>query len=263
MNKNTMAVAGLVLLALVAGAWYLGSQQTQPIQTQPVAVTPEPSAPRPTTVVERSPEPARDAAESEPALLAPPASIDDSLPVIQQLVASLSPDLLDWLVDEELLRKFVILVDQLADGDLSRKHLPLDYPMPAFAILGDKDNARTDPQNFHRAKPLIAAVLALEPALLVTHYRRWQPLLNQAYSELGKPGKFDDRLMLAIRNLQQIPPAPLNAALVARPVVYKYQDPKREDASALHKWMWRLGADNQARINDYLTQLKVALYQQP
>lgn len=264
MNRNAMVVAGLVLLALVIGAWYFESHKnTQPDEARPVVVAPPVSTPEPVKPVAREPEMMPEPEASEAQLLAPPASIDDSLPVIHQLMADLSPDLLGWLVDEELLRKFVILVDQLADGDLSSKHLPLAYPMPAFAILGGKDNARTDPQNFHRAAPLVNAVLAMEPALLVRHYRRWQPLLDQAYGELGKPGQFHERLMLAIRNLQQIPPAPVDAVLAAKPVVYKYRDAKLEGASALHKWMWRLGPDNQQLINNYLTRLKVALYQQP
>ena len=178
------------------------------------------------------------------------------------LAQSLSPNLVQWLVSEELLRKWVILIDQIADGQISNKFLPVQYDMTPFAVIGTPQLATVDPKNFDRATKLVKAFVAIEPEVLVAYYRLWQPLLDEAYAELGKKGTFDDRVVQAIRQLQSVPAMPDDSELAAKPVMYKFIDPTIEKAPALHKWMWRMGPKNQAEIKGYLTRVKLAMYKQ-
>ncbi|AFU97920.1 DUF3014 domain-containing protein [Simiduia agarivorans] len=263
MNKKALVSIGVGLVLLAGVLFVLLRPAKEATQAVPVpeAVAPEPvvrEAPEPVPVQK----PVEPAPVPSPALIAPPDALADSDAVWQQVVAEVAPALVQWMVDAEHIRKWVILVDQIADGDVSNKHLPINYPMAPFAITGNKDAAVASAENYARANALINAVTKIKPETMVRYYRLWQPLFEDAYQELGKPGTFDDRVVQAIRQLQSVPPGPVDAQLAMKPVMYKYIDPKFEKAPALHKWMWRLGPDNQSRIKQYLTEVKLALYRQ-
>ncbi|MBB3168225.1 DUF3014 domain-containing protein [Simiduia aestuariiviva] len=262
-RQSVLWVVGVCLLAAIGYVLLRDEPDLQPAVTVPVApvkvereIQPEPptQSPVPAEALDRS---------SKPKLIPAAVSIDASHEVIVAVLNNVSPTLIQWMVSEELLRKWVILIDQIADGTLSTKHLPIAYEMAPFAINGTKELAQISPENYSRATPLVAAFTKIEPEILVAYYRLWQPLLEKAYGELGKGGNFDDRVMQALRQLQSVPVAPLNADIQARPVMYKYVEPSLEKAPALHKWMWRLGPKNQSDIKSYLTQVKLALYRQP
>lgn len=261
--KNQHAVMlgiGLILLLVLGYFLFPSAPEPEPA----VVVAPIVKAQEEWEPVQREQEPADTKTVVPKRELLPVASsIAASQSAIVKVVGQLSPKLVQWLVSDEQLRKWVILIDQLADGDLSPKFPPVAYPMANFEVLGSKDDARISPKNYTRATALVKSVTAIDPELLVAYYRQWQPLLEKAYAELGKSGKFEDRVVLAIRNVQAVPAAPIGAQLIARPVMYKFVDAKFEKAPNLHKWMWRLGPNNQAEIKAYLTKVKLALYKQP
>lgn len=262
MNNKSVILLGIgCVLLLVIGYFMLREQVPEEVVSAPPSAVIEPVQRSPeSTPVESSAEPEQ--AASKPKLIGPALSLAASHPLLIEIAQSLSPELVQWLVGDELLRKWVILIDQIADGQLSSKWLPIQYEMPAFAVDGTKDLATAAESNAARAEPLINAITDINPELLVAYYRLWQPLLDEAYAELGKPGKFDERVVQAIRQLQTVPAMPEDGRLAAKPVMYKYLNPAVEKAPALHKWMWRLGAENQARITNYLTQVKLELYKQ-
>ncbi|MDN3639756.1 DUF3014 domain-containing protein [Simiduia curdlanivorans] len=260
MNKRSgvLLVIGCVLLLVIA---FLMLREPAP-EVVVVEAPVEVAAP-----VQREVEPEPEVsvpvkAEQELDLIGPAMSIAVSHPMIIDIVQSLSPSLVQWLVSEELLRKWVILIDQIAEGQISNKFLPVQYEMPPFAVVGTPQLATGDPKNYDRANKLVKAFVAIEPEVLVAYYRLWQPLLDEAYAELGKKGTFDERVVQAIRQLQSVPAMPEAGELAAKPVMYKFIDPTMEKAPSLHKWMWRLGPKNQAEIKGYLTRVKLAMYKQ-
>ena len=87
------------------------------------------------------------------------------------------------IVRRDLLRRFVMTVDQLPGARLSVK-TRLWAPVPgAFAVDELDGEARIGAANTARYQPLVAALLAMEPGAVVTLYRRWYPLLQAAYAE--------------------------------------------------------------------------------
>ena len=260
MNKRSgvLLIVGCVLLLAIAFLMLREPAPEAVVIEAPVEVAtpvqreaePEPEAPAPINV------------EKELDLIGPAISIAASHPMIIEIVQSLSPNLVQWLVSEELLRKWVILIDQIADGQISNKFLPVQYEMAAFAVLGTPQLATADANNFSRANNLVKAFVAIDPEVLVAYYRLWQPLLEEAYAELGKKGSFDERVVQAIRQMQSVPAMTGPGELSAKPVMYKYIGPAMEKAPSLHKWMWRMGPKNQADIKSYLTRVKLAMYKQ-
>ncbi|UTA46326.1 DUF3014 domain-containing protein [Simiduia sp. 21SJ11W-1] len=262
-QQGVLLVVAVGLIAAIG--YFLLRDQPETHETVAVPVQPAPieRMPEPAAQAQEAPDPAaQKQIEQKPKLLPVAPSINESHEYIVAVVNSLSPSLTQWLVSEELLRKWVILIDQIADGSLSQKHLPVSYEMAPFAIEGNAKSAAIARENYARATPLVKAFTQIKPEVLVAYYRHWQPLLDKAYAELGKSGTFEERVMQAIRQMQSVPQAPQDAEIHASPVMYKYVDPAFEKAPALHKWMWRLGPENQSNIKSYLTQVKLALYRQ-
>jgi len=83
---------------------------------------------------------------------------------------------------------------------------------------------------------------------LAVVYQRLYPLFQQAYEDLGYPGKyFNDRLVEVIDHLLQTPEVPAPIALVQPKVFWEYADPTLENRSAGQKLLIRMGPQN-ARI---------------
>ena len=127
------------------------------------------------------------------------------------------------------------------------------------------------PDNARRYAPFVAFVASVEPARAAALYRRFYPLFQQAYAELGYPkGHFNDRLVEVIDHLMAAPePAqPPAVHLVevkgevpsTRPWVrYEYADEKLESLSAGQKIMVRVGLDNERRLKGWLAGLRRAV----
>ena len=104
------------------------------------------------------------------------------------------------------------------------------------------------------------AIGNLDPAKAAKTYARLYPLFQNAYEELGYPGRyFNDRLIAVIDHLLQAPePAgPVQVRLVEvkgnvssqRPWVrYEYVDPKLESLSSGQKIMVRVGPENERKL---------------
>src|SRR5690606_21065593 len=101
--------------------------------------------PVPQSVQRDEPAPATAAQVREIPAIPVPGMLDGSDEMTRAAANELSPTLLKWLLPAEQIRKWVALVDQLADGRLPTKNLPLLFPMPAFDTIRTDDAARMNP----------------------------------------------------------------------------------------------------------------------
>jgi hypothetical protein len=111
-------------------------------------------------------------------------------------------------------------------------------------------------------------VESVDTAKAVALYRRLYPLFQQAYEELGFPGRyFNDRLVQVLDHLiaTPVPPGPLAVTLVevkgevpsTRPWArYEFADPALESMSAGRKMLMRTGAENQRRVQAKLIEVR-------
>jgi hypothetical protein len=188
-----------------------------------------------------------------------PSNLEGSDIKVILAAADLSNDLAQWLVPEEQIRKWVLFVDNAANGDLITKHRPWQYSMKPLVAANIGDKEYLAPSNYKRAKPLLDAVMAMPPAKLADYYFSWLPLLEKAYRELGKKGSFDARFKHAIDNVLAAKSLPAEPELKLPSVMYQYQDKSLETASDIDKLMWRLGFENTNNIQQYLRDLKSRL----
>lgn len=216
-------------------------------------------------------EPAPDAAEPETPPIEHPVEADlySTLPTLDgsdpEFLAALSTLIDAAQVDRHLersglIRRLVVSLDNLPGGRVTLKQRPLKAVGGALVVRGEEGGLVLDERNFARYVPLVELAERLDPAALVAVYRRFYPLFQQAYQDLGYPdGYFNDRLVAVIDHLLAAPPATGELRLVQPNVLYRYADPALEARSPGAKILLRIGPDNAERVKAVLVRWRAVL----
>jgi hypothetical protein len=228
-RRPSLWVAFVVLAALIAGvAYFIYGRHPLPVEQERTAR----------------------AAEKAPAA-APPAeplpALDASDALVRTLLQQLSshPQLAEWLVTNDLVRKFTSIVDRIAIGTPPAKVAAFAKPSQPFRVTGSGDSLRIDQQSYDRYNTLAAVLDSLDVDGAARTYQRLKPLINQAYRELGYPDEdFDHKLTLAIARLLDTPVPSGPVALKATSVTYQFADPDLESLSSPQKQLLRMGPRN-------------------
>lgn len=249
--KAVLTVTAVAVIG--AGVWYMQRSEAP----APAAVIPtNQAAPAQLGEIERSTVATDDL--PTPAVK-PPSTVGDSDDAVRAVAEHIAPPLLQWLKPTEQIRRWVALVDQMAEGSVPPNNRPLDYPVTPFKVDKHGNALRLDKANYQRAVELIDAVTAIPPEKLAAYYRAWEPLFEKAYRELGRKGSFDQRLRLALQRMNAVAPLPTEPKLERPSVYYTYADDAYEKATDVDKLMWRLGPDNAQRLQAYLRELEPLL----
>jgi len=167
-----------------------------------------------------------------------------------------------FLVPENVVRHIVVTVD-----NLPRKKVAVDLrpikPTPGDAVVASQGDTTTlSTANYARYVPFIHLVETTDPKTLAAVYFHLYPLFQQAYEDLGYPGRFfNDRLVEVIDHLLAAPEPQGPIELVQPKVFYQYADPKLEDLSAGQKLMIRMGPANERSLKAKLRELRTELVQ--
>jgi flagellar basal body-associated protein FliL len=167
-----------------------------------------------------------------------------------------------FLVPENVVRHIVVTVD-----NLPRKKVAVDLrpikPTPGDTVVSNQGDASSmSTANYARYAPFVHLVESTDPKTLATVYFRLYPLFQQAYEDLGYPGKFfNDRLVEVIDHLLAAPEPQGPIELVQPKVFYQFADPRLEDLSAGQKLMIRMGPANERALKGRLRDLRAELVQ--
>ena len=175
-----------------------------------------------------------------------------------------------FLVSEGLIRKVVATVD-----NLGRDHAPSSMwpvvPTPGrFLVQPGKTGGTTviGAPNNDRYTPFVTVATAVDAQRVVGLYRRIYPLLQQAYEDLGYPGKyFNDRVVDVIDDLLRTPEptAPVAVKAVEIPGaegepkvggLYMFEDATLEARPLGQKILLRMGKANAARVKAKLAEIR-------
>ena len=268
-----LVVVVLVLLAGAGGAWWWQQAQT-PLVT-PAA--PPAAASAPPVAVEPPALPASEPAsgpQNPVEALAPPdaalptlAGSDD--PIAQALGDLLGArDMAAFLQMDGLVRRVVATVDNLGREHTPARLWPVNPTPERFAVVGSGPVQTIGLDNAARYGALVRWIESVDMERAVALYARLYPLFQQAYEELGYPGRyFNDRLVAVIDHLLQAPePAsPVAVKLTevkgdvpsTRPWVrYEFADPQLQSLSSGQKIMVRVGLENERRLKARLKALR-------
>ena len=252
--------AGIVIAGAIAiGVYYRYYSPTQSPPAQPQA-PPQAAAPAP-AIQHPIPSAAEQQAQQTPL---PP--LDQSDPVVRDSLIGLlgKPAVAKFLVPHQVVRDVVVTVDNLPRKKVAAELRPLQPTAGETAV--DTQGGATDlsQQNYQRYAELMDVVRTSDPKALAAVYFRLYPLFQQAYENLGYPGKyFNDRMVQAIDSLLATPDVPGPVTLVRPKVFYQFADPKLEALPAGQKVLIRMGPQNAGVIKQKLQQLRAAITAQP
>lgn len=244
-----------VALGIVAAALYAYYGLYQSLTPPPAVQLSEAPAPAPAPGEKSAPMPAAPQVQPSPSL----PSLDNSDALIREkLVQLIGRTPFDALVlPASLVRRIVATVDNLPRETAPRRVVPLTPVPGAFAVQGEADRAVLDRSNFARYEPYVRVLEAIDERALVQDYARAYPLFQQAYSELGYPGKqFNHRLLEALDDLLATPAVDAPIELIRPRVHYEFASPDLETRSAGQKILLRMGPENAARVKAKLQRIR-------
>ena len=267
-------IAALVLI--IAGAlWFLlqkEPQKTTVVDLLPAPVTepvevPEAIEPAVTDETQTGGQP-----EIQPEIAERPTELPEvdeaPLPSLDNADQDIRPRLLalNWkaglaglFVTEDMLRNFVVKADNIAQGQLASGHKLLQ-PLPQTLAIATGEPMQLNDTHFARYEPYIQLLESVPEQQLVALFNRYEPLMQQAYAELGYPDQlFKNTLLQAIDMLLATPEVSYPLALERPSVMYTFADSQIEQLPAAQKQMIRLGPDNQQRVKALLKRYKLAL----
>jgi Protein of unknown function (DUF3014) len=167
-----------------------------------------------------------------------------------------------FLVQENIVRHLVVTIDNLPRKKVAVDLRPVKPTPGATAIANQGDTTTLGAANYARYAPFIHLVETTDPKTLASVYFHLYPLFQQAYEDLGYPGKFfNDRLVEVIDHVLAAPEPQGPIELVQPKVFYQYADPKLEDLSAGQKLLIRMGPANERSLKAKLRDFRAELVQ--
>ena len=249
-----LAIAILAILAVVAALYYFFFMKKSEVPAAPAA--PETRSALP---VEGEKAPAVTAAEP---LAFPAVSLAESDATLREFAAALSrdPEFAKWLVSKDLIRKFVVSVDNVANGLSPKPHIDFFSPAGDFRVSRTKGGILVDPAAYSRYAAVVGVALSMDATAAARLYRAVEPLLQEAYNELGYPGvDFDDTLVRAMSELLGAPVVDGPIRLEQKVLSYAMTDPALEALSPAQKQLLRMGPKGVQAVHDKIRELAAAL----
>jgi hypothetical protein len=258
-SRSWPLVAGVAAIAAAGGAlyYYLNGHRAEPPAAPPAPPAAQ-SAPAPQS---SAPQPAPSARLEAPEANAqtPLPSLDESDSMMRQSLANLiGRKAFDEAVNpSQLIRNIVATVDNLPRPTAPRRVMPLNPVPGAFGVTANGDAAVLDPANSARYAPYVRVLESVNTKALVYSYVQAYPLFQQAYEQLGFPGKyFNDRLLGAIDDMLAAPELDGPVRLLRPKVVYEFADPDLQARSAGQKIMMRMGSENELAVKAKLREIR-------
>ena len=271
----------LLVLAILAGAagfawWHWFRPPVVPVDATPSAA----SAPDQPAAEVTPPAPEQAVGPQNPIdALAPP---EAALPRLNDADARVTTALgellggaksLSFLQLDGFVRRVVATVDNLVRPQAAARMWPVQPAPGRFTVAGGAGGAPAtiDPANAARYGTFVAFAEAVNVERAAALYARLYPLFQEAYEELGYPGRyFNDRLIAVLDHLLQAPEpeGPVAVTLVEvkgeyatpRPWTrYEFVDPELESLSSGQKMLVRMGVANERRLKAQLAAFRARI----
>ncbi|WP_426752996.1 DUF3014 domain-containing protein [Myxococcus sp. Y35] len=243
-----VGVAAVVLVFGGLGTWLVLRQSSSDLPPPSQVVIPKPSHPGL-------------APRAEPRM--PSSAEMDALMRARLAGASGLPELAAWLREQDLLRRFVTVVGNIASGDSPREVVSFLAPSGAFEARYKAGKHVIEKKSYARYDVIGKVVGSLDLGVLVSTYREVRHLAERLHKENARPGStFDATLHLAFEQVLAVPVIDGDVEVVPRGAVYVYADPNLESLTAAQKHLLRMGPENLRRIQAKVREASQHLTQQ-
>jgi hypothetical protein len=277
--NRAYGIAFFLLLAAGGGLlWWRHQRSAADVAATP-APTIAPAAPPPTAAPPAAPA-IRHPLPAAPAGGLP--SLDSSDSYVENALVELlgRKKIREFLHLDGAVRRFVATVDNLATGDAPASLWPVQGTAGRFETEPRDGGLTIGVRNGERYAPFVRFADGIDARRVVALYLRVYPLLQQAYEDLGYPGKsFNDRVVEVIDSLLATP-TPAGPIAVKRFAadggasrgasrgalrgasgggLYVYADPALEASPAGQKILLRMGRDNAAPLTAKLREIRALI----
>ncbi len=247
---NIRVFVALAVVAVAGGVGYLALREParKPSGEQTVA--------RPAVKAE---------APAAPVADAPPPTAGASDPGARSLLeaASKDPQLRQWLAQGDLLRRWALALDNVAEGVLQRRDLGFLTPdKPFAAVRTASGKLYLDPQSYLRWDAVADAIGSVDAPAFVHAVKTLHPLLEASWRALGYPGRsLDARAAQALQRLRDAPVLREPPELKLEPAgrLFLFADPALEALTPVEKLLLRMGPRNARLIQEKARQISVLL----
>ncbi|MPZ18658.1 MAG: DUF3014 domain-containing protein [Luteitalea sp.] len=260
MPGSLLARVGAVLLfvVLIVAGYYLYKMRPWSRAESPPAETSAPAdTPLPT------PEPQGLGQPAEPVDVPPLADVSALDTLIRKLVGPLSsqPQLAALLTTDDLVRRFVVSIDNIARGVAPANQVRAVAPKGDFTVQGSGKDITIDSRSYDRYNGIAATVASLDADALARLYTTLKPRFDEAYRELGNPDDdFDAAIEQAMVRLLATPD--VTGPVVVRQgkgVNYVFVDKNIEALPSAQKQLIRMGPRNRQTVQQKVRELALAL----
>jgi len=266
----TLVIVVVVILAAAFAWWRWSLQKETPPPESPAATAPQPQPAPP----DAPPAPVAQGPQNPVDALAEP---DAALPALNdadgRVTAALNEllgkkSVVSYLQVDGFVRRVVATIDNLPRAQATSRVWPTLPTPQRFTVQGSGEEKTISADNGSRYTPFVLFAESVDTARAVALYAKLYPLFQQAYEELGYPGRyFNDRLVAVIDHLLQapVPAGPVQVKLTEvkgemqseRPWVrYEFVDPGLESLSAGQKMLVRMGPVNERRMKAKLSEFR-------
>ncbi|MGH8721381.1 MAG: DUF3014 domain-containing protein [Burkholderiales bacterium] len=237
-------ILAVALILAAAAAAYVFLRGRQPAQD---ATAGQPAAERGSAAAPATPL----GGEATPIDVPP---LNESDPLVRELVSALSshPRIAAWLATDNLIRKFVVVVENIAYGTNPAPQVAALRPTATFRVLDRDGELSIDPRSYERYAGIADAAASVDTQGAADLYATLKPRIEEAWAELGRAGSFDQALERAIVVLLRTPVVEGDVPLTLGPVGYRFADPALERLSPAQKQLLRMGPRNQRVIQEKL-----------
>ena len=250
----------IVLLVLVAMAYFfMGSNPRQPT-TQQVNPSDGARALSPRDEHREIPAPSEEVTNTYQLSGRLPTLENSDAALFKHLSMLLSSVRLSLLKDDQFLRKFVLQIDNASRGRLVYQHSPIVGPKARFEVDQNGGNLYVDKSNYERYNAYADLAASIDTQLLVAFYQFYEPLLDEAYAELGYPeGSFRGALIQAVDQALATPVIEGEIEIKQLEANYTYTDEALESLNGVQKQLLRMGPANIQKIQSALLAFKARI----
>ncbi len=204
-NKPVLIALILVGLALVgAGAYFFTSSEPEPVTVSQQVDIPVIAPEQPVVEVVKVPEPEVEVPVEtpqpiveetpEPTFVLP--RLDNSDQLIRDGAVSLTrhEGINSWLGSDELIRKIVVFVDNVANGNIAKEPAAALAPRGEMSVTRVSDDVFVMNESSYDRYNLVTSILtSIDSKRAVEFYVLLKPLFQEAFDELGYPNaRFED-----------------------------------------------------------------------
>jgi hypothetical protein len=213
-------------------------------------------APQPTAPITSTPI-AADASEPPPG-----AAITASPQDVRRWLEPVSADPLfrRALEGDDVLTRWAVLTDNLAEGVSPRRVLEPLSPSRPFSVTSAGDGTAIAPESYARYDAFADAVASVDAAALGRAFRALHAALDGAYRALGyPPGALDRATARALHRIEASPVRDGEVRVDEKGGVYVFADPELEALRPVEKHLLRMGPRNTRLLQAKAHELEAAL----